>query len=177
MGFLEKMGLVEREESTVAVEHELIQEPEIDVDVEINSVTNIVSDIYSQNDLSDNSNSIYTVQALIDTLPEEMTTTKKQSTVAGILLVSGKPITNLLSDAERRIDILCSARDKIVEERSREVETANADIEELKKAIESATIRIKEAEEIIEATKQSISDEIKIIDALVEFCNGMEEKK
>ena len=177
MSWLEKIGLVERDEVVTDVSYDFSQEQEIEVDAEINSATNIVDEIYSQNDLSDKSNSIFTVKALIDTLPEEMTTAKKQSTVAGILSVSGKSVADLIADAERRIETLCAAQDVVVNARTTEISMANADIEELKKAIESATIRIKEAEDIIAATKQSVSDEVKSIDALVEFCQGMEEKK
>lgn len=174
MSLFEKLGLIEREEEPiVTVVPEFHVGPEIEVDAEINSTTNVVDDIYAQNDLSDRSNSIYTVQALIDTLPDEMTTAKKQSTVYGILMVSGKSVEDLLNDAQNRIDILCAARDKIIDDRSNEIAVMNADIENLKKAIEVATIKIKEAEEIISATKESIGNEIGAIDNLVKFCEGM----
>lgn len=177
MSWLEKIGLVEREEVVTDVVYSTEVVQEVEVDAEINSATNIVEEIYAQNDLSDRSNSIYTVQALIDTLPEEMTTAKKQSTVSGILSVSGKSVADLISDAAKRVDILCAAQDKIVTERSDEIAAANDDIEELKKAIESATIRIKDAENIIAATKQAVSNEVKAIDALIDFCGGMEVKQ
>ena len=176
MGFFEKLGLVEREEEVVPVAIEPVKEPEVEVDSEINSAANVVDEIYAQNDLSDKSNSIYTVQALIDTLPDEMTTAKKQSTVSGILMVSGKSVNDLLNDAQNRIDVLCAARDKIIGDRTHEIMISNSDIEELKKAIEVATIRIKEAEEIISATKESIGNEINAIDNLVKFCEGMGNK-
>ena len=176
MGWLEKMGLVEREEPVVPVVTEAMPEPEVEVDAEITSTTNVVDEIYVQNDLSDKSNSIYTVQALIATLPAEMTTAKKQSTVSGILMVSGKSVTDLLNDAQDRIDTLCAARDKIVGDRTNEIAVANGDIEELKRAIEAATIKIKEAEDIIEATKKYVGDEIDVIDELVKFCEGMGDK-
>lgn len=173
MSWLEKMGLVEREESVAPAVTDVTPEPEVEVDANISSTTNVVDEIYMQNDLSDRSNSIYTVQALIDTLPAEMTTTKKQNTVSGILMVSGKSVADLLNDAYNRIDTLCAARDKIVGDRTDEIMTTNGDIEELKKAIEAATIKIKEAEDIIEATKKSVGDEIDAIDSLVKFCEGM----
>lgn len=174
MGFFEKLGLVEREvEPVVEVAPEVIAEPEVEVDAEINSAVNVVDEIYAQNNLADKSDSIYTVQALIDTLPDEMTTARKQSTVSGILMVSGKSVANLLRDAENRIDILCAARDKIINDRTAEIAVASNDIEELKKAIEIATIKIKEAEEIIAATKDLVGDEIYAINNLVKFCEGM----
>lgn len=173
MSFFKKLGLIEEEEPIIPVVTEPVQESVIEVDAEINSSTNVVDEIYAQNELSDKSNSIYTVQALIDTLPDEMTTAKKQNTVSGILMVSGKSIADLLNDARNRIDVLCAARDKIVGDRTDEIAIANSDIEELKKAIEVATIKIKEAEEIITATKTSVGDEINVIDNLVKFCEGM----
>ena len=173
MGFFKRLGLVEEEEQIVQVVTEPIQEPIAEVDAEINSTTNVVDEIYAQNEMSDKSNSIYTVQALIDTLPDEMTTAKKQSTVYGILMVSGKSVNSLLDDAQSRIDVLCAARDKIVDDRTNEIAVANADIEELKRAIEVATIKIREAEEIIAATKSSVGDEINAIDNLIKFCEGM----
>lgn len=176
MSFLKKLGLVEEEEPIVQVATEPVQDLEAEVDAEINSTTNVVDEIYAQNDLSDKNNSIYTVQALINTLPDEMTTAKKQSTVSGILMVSGKSIDDLLNDAQNRIDILCAARDKIVSDRTDEIASASNDIEELKRAIEVATIRIKEAEDIIAATKQSVDEEIGAIDNLVKFCEGMNNK-
>lgn len=177
MSWLEKIGLVERDaaETPLAVE-ELPTESEVSVDAEIASTDNIVDEIYGQNELSDKSNSIYTVQALIATLPAEMTTAKKQATVAGILAVSGKTISALLEDAEKRLEVLNAAQNKIVAERTAEIETANADIETLKCAIEAANIKIKEGEDIIAATKKSVEDEATVISDLVEFCNGMEGK-
>lgn len=176
MSFLKRLGLVEDEEQIVPVVTEPVQELAVEVDAEINSSVNVVDEIYAQNGLSDKGNSIYTVQALIDTLPDEMTTAKKQSTVSGILMVSGKSISDLLNDANNRIDTLCAARDKIVSDRTDEIMVANSDIEELKRAIEVATIKIKEAEDIIAATKQSVDEEIGAIDNLVKFCEGMNNK-
>ena len=175
MSWLEKIGLVERDEAAVpqAVDVEMPELP-VEVDAEIESTTNIVDEIYAQNELADKSTSIFTVQALIATLPAEMTTAKKQSTVAGILLVSGKSVADLLGDAEKRVETLKAAQEKIVGERSDEINVAKADIEELKRAIESANIKIKEAEDIIAATEKSVEDEIKVITDLVEFCTGME---
>lgn len=177
MNLFEKIGLVERDAGDLVGTYDT--EPEafvdqVDVDAEITSPTNIVSEIYAQNDMSDKGDSIFTVQALIDTLPQEMTKAKQQATVLGILRVSGKSVDALLEDAANRINTLTAACEKVVAERSNEISEANADIESLKQAIETANVRIKEAEEIINATKQSVAEEISAIDGLVEFCNGME---
>lgn len=176
MGWLEKMGLVEVDESSIPVPEtaEPLAEVACNIDVNIDSMANIVEDIFSQSGVSDRSNSIYTVQALINTLPPEMTTAKKQATVSGILSVSGKPLPVLLDDAKNRLEILEAAQNKIIEDRTAEIDSANKDIETLKEAIEMATIKIKEGEDIIEATKKAVSDEKSLIASLVEFCEGME---
>lgn len=175
MGLLEKMGLIEREDPIdISVAFEVSVEPQANVDAEIASKENIVEQIFAQNNLADRSDSIYTVQALIATLPDEMTTAKKQNTVSGILVVSGKSVATLIEDATTRIEILKAAETKIVEEKTAEIEDANADIEELKKAIEAATIKIKEAEGIIEQAKKEVGDEIATITGLSDFCAGME---
>ena len=177
MSFFEKLGLVERTDPGIdtAVEAIVPMEQHVDVEVNVNidSPTNVVAEIYEQNDLADKSDSIYTVQALINTLPETMTTATKQTTVAGILAVSGKSVDNLLNDAQNRINILDIARDEIVGEKTAEIEEANRDIEALKEAIEAATIKIKNASEMIATTNKSIDDEIGAIDGLVKFCEGM----
>lgn len=177
MSWLKKLGLVEEEypvANTVVEEVVHVEQPvDVEVNANIDSPTNVVTEIYEQNNLSNKSDSIYTVQALINTLPETMTTATKQTTVAGILAVSGKPVDTLLNDARNRVHILDVARDEIVDENTRAIEEANRDIEALKEAIEAATIKIKEASEIIAATNKSVDDEIAVIDSLVKFCEGM----
>ena len=177
MSWFKKLGLVENEEPAfdpaVEVNVTMEQHVEVEVSADIDSPANVVAEIYEQNGIADKSDSIYTVQALINTLPETMTTATKQSTVAGILAVSGKSVENLLNDAHNRINILGVARDEIVDEKTTEIEEANRDIEALKEAIETANIKIKEASEIIAATNKSVDDEIGTIDDLVKFCEGM----
>lgn len=176
MGFLRKLGLVEDtapEETVQAAQAETAVEPESEVDAEINSTENIVADIYQQNGMSDTGNSIYTVRAYMEKLPDEMTTIKKQQTVAGILEVSGQSVSVLMTDGDKRKDVLTAACDSVVAEREAEIAAANADIEALKQAIEVAQSRIKHAEEIIVSTKNSVSGEIAAIDNLLKFCEGM----
>lgn len=177
MGWFDKFIVVEDDSHTASDVVDVVDvhetQPDIEVSADIDSASNVVEEIYEQNNLADKSDSIYTVKALIDTLPAEMTTAKKQTTVAGILMVSGKRVDNLLNDAQNRVNILNIARDEIVVEKTTEIEEANRAIEALKEAIEAATIEIKEASEIIAATNKSVDDEIGAIDDLVKFCEGM----
>ena len=176
MSWLDKFIRVEDEKPAVEEVVASVVESQAPVQVDIVMTDNIVDEIFSQNDMSAKDNSIYIVQKLIETLPPEMTTSKKQGTVAGILTVSGKSVENLVADAKLRVETLRAACNKVVAECSTENDIANADIEDLKKAIEAATIKIKENEELMDATKKAVGDEISRIDSLVEFCNGMEAK-
>lgn len=176
MSFLEKLGLIEREEVETPIPVPATESPVVDANVEINSTENVIDEIYAQNGMSNKDNSIYAVQSFIDTLPAEMTTAKKQISVYGILKVTGKSVDSLLMDAEDRINTLVAANNKIVKEKDEVINNAKADIEELKKAIEAANVVIKNAEEIKESTMKAVNDEIKAIDELVQFCEGMGDK-
>ena len=107
--------------------------PSVEANAEINSTENVIDEIYAQNGMSNKDNSIYAVQSFIDTLPTEMTTAKKQSSVYGILKVTGKSVDSLLIDAEERKNILTAARDKSIAEKDEVINSSKADIEELKK--------------------------------------------
>lgn len=176
MSFLEKLGLIEREEADVPVAVQIAESPAVEANVEINSTENVVDEIYAQNDLSNKDNSIYAVQSFIDTLPSEMTTAKKQSSVYGILKVTGKSVNSLMMDANNRICILSDAKSKVFAEKDAIINAAKNDIEDLKKAIEAANIVINNAEAIKESTAKAVSDEIDAIEELVKFCEGMGDK-
>lgn len=176
MSLLEKWGLIEREEVEVPVPVQAVEPSMVEANVEITSTENVIDEIYTQNGMSDKDNSIYAVQSFIDTLPSEMTTAKKQSSVYGILKVTGKSVDGLLVDAENRIDILSSAKDKVFAEKDAIIEAAKNDIEELKKAIEAANIVINSAEAIKESTAKAVSDEVEAIKELIKFCEGMDVK-
>ena len=176
MSFLERLGLIEREEVEAPMPVPAVESSVVEANAEINSTENVIDEIYAQNGMSNKDNSIYAVQSFIDTLPAEMTTAKKQASVYGILKVTGKSVDNLLLDAEDRVNMLVAANNKIVEEKDKVINNAKADIEELKKAIEAANVVIKNAEEIKESTMKAVNDEIKAIDELVQFCEGMGDK-
>lgn len=181
MGVLKKFFFVENEgpepvEQLLEQQEEKEPEPEIEVDADIQSAENIVEEIYIQNNLTDGSTSIFTVQKLIQTLPEEMATATQQTTVAGILEVSGIQICDLIRNASTRTDVLRAAESQIVAERTAEIEEAKADIEMLKKTIEAANVKIKKAEDIIAAAQTSINKEVKVISELMNFCIEMEGK-
>ena len=174
MGLFEKFGLVEREEAPAVPEYVPEPAPDTSVEANVQSTENIIGEIYTANGFDEKADSIHTVQALIDTLPAEMTNQKKQATVAGILKVSGKSVQALMNDADERLDLLRSALAKVVSDRTSEIDAAKEHIEQLKEQIELETRAIQNAENIIECAKDSIEDEVKHITELRAFCEGME---
>lgn len=176
MSLFVKLGLIEEESNETANEPIADVVETEKVDANINSIENVVANVYAQNDLADASNSIYAVSKLMDTLPKEMTTKNMQQTIAGILAVTEKNVPDLIQDAYRRIEVLKAACANVVAERTSEIDGANADIEKLKQAIEAAQKVIKNAEDIREATKQQIATEIEEIEKLIKFSEGMVNK-
>lgn len=177
MSWFEKIGLVEKhgEETVNPVSQELEQEET--VDVEINSSKNVVDEIFAQNGIVNNGNSIYMIDSLMSNLPEEMTTAKKISTVRGNLTVFGKNISDLISDGNKRIEILNKSKEDILNDKNALIEGAKSDIENLKQAIENATVAIHEAEDIISSTNSSVVNEVKRIETLIGYCNEMEKEE
>lgn len=173
MGLFDKFFTVE----TVDSKHPVTTSAETNgvetVHAEVTSTESVIAKIYAMNNLADEGESIYAVSKLMNTLPKEMTTVKMQQTIAGILAVTQKSVPALIDDAHKRIDVLNTARDTVVAERTAEIECATADIERLKQAIEMAQKVIKNAEDIMEATKQQVADEVEEITKLIKFSEGM----
>lgn len=174
---LAKMGLIEHNVDDIPIPVHTEEVPEVEANAEINSTENVISEIYAQNSMSDKENSIYAVQSFIDTLPSEMTTAKKQSSVFGILKVTGKSVDTLLRDAMSRINLLATTKEMVFIEKDNVINAAKADIEELKKEIEQREALIQEAENIKESVAKSVADETSNIEELVKFCEGMGDSK
>lgn len=174
---LAKMGLIEHNVDDIPIPVQSEEAHVVEANADINSTENVISEIYAQNGMSDKENSIYAVQSFIDTLPTEMTTAKKQSSVFGILKVTGKSVDTLMSDAEQRIAILSSAKDKIIADNDSIIDSNNTMIEEYKKGIEYCEKMIQEAENIKESVAKSVADETSNIEELMKFCEGMGDSK
>lgn len=174
---LAKMGLIEHNVDDIPIPVQSEEVPVVEANADINSTENVISEIYAQNGMSDKENSIYAVQSFIDTLPSEMTTAKKQSSVFGILKVTGKSVDTLMSDAEQRIAVLSSAKDKIIADNDSIIDSNNTMIEEYKRGIEYCEKMIQEAENIKESVAKSVADETSNIEELMKFCEGMGDSK
>lgn len=171
----EKMGLVEKVEAENSYDTDSYEEQEIEEELpEVNTKNvgyeNIVSDIYSENNLMDNiDTSIFKVEEIKATLPTTMTTEAMQNTVFGILGSFKLTPEGLIEDANKRIEILQAARIGLVNENTDVINNCKCEIEELKQAIMDLEKNIAERESHIENVTKSVDNEVKRIDDLCNF--------
>lgn len=171
MGFLEKMGLVERiEEEPVIYEEDYMVEEYVDVNTENVTQDNLIADIYNQNELSDLSKSIFKIEELINSLPKEMPNETKKTTVLSMLSIFGLTVDEVLADGEQRSCYVKAALDSITDENNEVISNNNASIEQKKLEIQDLekdnadrTIVIKNAENKVESEVERINGLIKFI--------------
>jgi hypothetical protein len=182
---LEKLHLVERKENEddltllsydkaieTDINSSISMTPEANVNLNEIKVDTLISDIYNENNLADMTKSIFKIQELNDTLPKEMRTDAKRTTVLGILKVSSITVDEVIEDGINRTDILNSVKSQIQADSKQKVTDANAEIESLKTKIEELqkTIALSEAE--TEQSTKLISDELNGIAELCKFISG-----
>ena len=176
MGFLEKIGLVERvqepePEYDFDETEELYEEELEEVNIEGVTQENLIADIYSANELSDEASSIFKVEQLCSTLPNMATDTKKVS-VLGMLGVFGLTAEQLVQDATERMNVLASAKVQINNENIDIINIKKQEIEEARKLIENCEKTIAEHELTISESTYAINQEIKRISELNVFLGG-----
>lgn len=144
------------------------------VEAELNEVdTNtLIEDIYTQNDLFDKSRSIFKVEELIASLPKEMVTDTKRSSVLAILGSFNLTATEVLEDGEKRIDILNSIKTQVDMDCQNAIVNKEAEIEELKKSIANLTVEIANEQEKMKTSDEIILNEITNINSLIKFIGG-----
>ena len=176
MGFLEKMGLVERVPENnydEAVEEYGYEEETVEAELaEVNTDT-LIDDIYAQNNLADKSRSIFKVEELISSLPKEMATETKRNSVLAILGSFNLTATDVVTDGEERVKILTSIKEQVDSDSKMTVADKEAQIEELKKAIEALTVEIANEQEKARISNETISAEVAKIESLVKFAGGV----
>ena len=147
---------------------------EYDVDVNTENVTqeNLIADIYSENDLSDLSKSIFKVEELINSLPKEMPDATKKATVLSILASFGLTVDEVLADAKDRNAVIKSALGDIVNENESVIDNNNTAIEQKKLEIQDLEKDNSDRRLVIKNTEDKVEAEIKRIDGLVRFIGG-----
>ena len=177
MGFLDKLGKALVEEvpaDTDKYQYDDVElnEETVDVNTEEVSQDNLIEDIYSQNNLSDLSKSIFKVEELINSLPKEMPNETKKATVLSILTSFGLTVEEVLADAENRKAIVQSALAVIVKDNEEAIAENNVNIEQKKKEIQEREKENAYRESVIKNTDETIEVELKRISDLVTFIGG-----
>lgn len=129
-----------------------------------------IEDIYRNARLTlDTKKSIFMVDILSKTLPENLPIDVKRETVLSLMNVSDLKKDNLLNDAYQRIDTLNTVLEETVETSEEIIEKNNKTIEELKKRIEELESINEERLEFQQDQNTLIEYEIQKIINLVDF--------
>lgn len=176
MGLLEKLKLVEtvdeeNHDFSETEELEWIDEP-VPVNIPEENTDTIVSDIYHENQMEDMSKSIFKVEELINSLPKEMPTSSKLSSVKAILKNFGIVEEMVLDDSEKREITLNAALLEIVNRMQKEISDKEQEIESYKEKISNLEKEISELNGVMDDSKRLIESEIERIVKLKEFIQG-----
>lgn len=175
MGLLKKLGLVEEVvDETVAYEEETTYEESVDVELTDVNTETLIEDIYIQNNLLDKSASIFKVEELINSLPKEMPTATKKTSVLAILGSFGLTVTGVTLDGEKRIEILTGVLNKIIADGKQEISDKEAEIERYKEEIARLEKEITEQQTEMKFSDDAINAEIERISELGKFIGGNE---
>lgn len=133
---------------------------------------NVVLEIYSANDLSDLDKSIFKVEDLMKTLPAEMPTAAKRSTVESIMNTVGLDVASTIEDGTTRINILNASLNKTIEAVNADIEGAQDKIEQLKIEIANNEKLIADSKATIKDFTQDVNVEVERIQNLINFIGG-----
>lgn len=175
MSLLKKLGLVEDNPdyyNEMDASEVYYEEPEVKANVEGVTNENLISDIYNVNSVNDFSKSIFKVGELIDSLPKEMATDTKRSSVLAILSSFGLTVEEVCEDGISRAALLKSSMDEIVDKNTNEIEKCNSLIEEYKKGIENLSKTVATLVEDNKNCTNKIEEEITKINNLMRFIEG-----
>ncbi len=173
MGFLKKLLVEEIPNEVPDYDEELyMEETVVEVNTDSVSQENLVSDIYTQNNLSDLSKSIFKVEELINSLPKEMPSDTKKATVLSILVSFGLTVDEVIADGISRKDMLNAALDEIITDNENVIAVNNTNIELKKQEIQELEKDNANRESVIKNTEDKIAIETKRISDLIAFVGG-----
>lgn len=177
MGILQKLGIVEEipNEQDFLSTYEEISPIEETINVEYNAESGasaVVEDTYVQNGLHDMTRSIFKVEELMNSLPKEMVTETKKSSVLAILNSFNLTATEVVADGENRITILNSVKEKINAEAENDITDKQNQIEEYKKAIAVLEGEISNKQIDTKVSNETIAIELNRIEELIKFIGG-----
>lgn len=176
MGLLKKLGLVE-EVDDGAVGHgtmlnSAIYEEDTDVNLDEVKMETLVSDVYAQNELYDQSKSIFKIEDLMNALPKEMVTETKKNSVLSALGVFGLTSEEVVADGNKRVDVLNAALNKITSEKNETIADYQERIEAAKETIAELEKNIAQEQAELKASTEVIVAEADRINKLISFVGG-----
>lgn len=181
MGFLEKMGLIEKIPETSeygaenTFENDGYEEENISAEYsEGCTADTLVEDVYVQNELHDKTHSIFKIEELVNSLPKEMVTETKRASVLSILGSFGLTAGEVVTDGEKRTQILESVKTQLNEDSKNLILSKQSEIEEHKKAIAALEADISTNTDNTKRSNEAIDVEIKRIMGLIDFIGGTE---
>ena len=172
MGFLKSIGKafveeVPTEETSDYSEMSYSEEPEeVEANLDEVNVNTLIDDIYAQNDLTEMSESIFKVEEVINSLPKEMATDAKRQTVQSILSSFGLTVSEVVSDGEKRVEIVKAVKKTICED-------GESNVSDMEASIEQHKIEIAELQKKIAAVKEEVKTSSELIDSEAERINGL----
>ena len=176
MGLLDKIGkaLVEQvpNEEEVLMEYDSYDDVVDDVNVNLDVKENVVEDIYASNNLSDTSKSIFKVEEAMNSLPKNMVTEAKKTSVVAILSMLGLSDAVVVLDGEKRIDTLTAAKEQMNIATNNDIFEMETSIEEFKQKIADLEGNIAMTKAEMKTVNSDIETEIEKIKSLIEFING-----
>lgn len=138
------------------------------------SVDNFIADIYRANNLDNTTRSIFKVEELINSLPKEMPSDTKRTTVLSILASFNLSPEELQQDADARMSLVLNTATKYASEYALDCETASQLIEEKKKEIELLEKEIAAKQNELNSTTELSKVEMERITKLLLFVGGDE---
>lgn len=132
----------------------------------------LLEDLYQANGKDDLSKSIFKVEELMKTLPKEMPSSTKRTTVLAIMGSFRLDRETAISDGNERLQILTSAKSQIIAERSTAIDENQSVIEQKKREIEELEIENARHTETINTSSSVIDSEIGMIKQLITFIGG-----
>lgn len=184
-GFLERIGLVEvatdvndvepmddTPEDSMEISSVELMEP---VDVPNEDILSIDS-IYAENGMENFAGTIYKVDEMIQTMPQEMPNATKKVTILGMMNVVGITVDEVKADAENRVALLGSVVPEKIRQLNDELSNNNDQIEALKQDIENLQKRNKEIMAAMDANQELLQKETDKISGIVNFISGGDDK-
>lgn len=144
---------------------------EEEIAVSIDNVTqdNLIADVYESNGLSNQSQSIFKIEEIINTLPKEMPDATKRAAVVGILSTFGLTVEQVILDGESRKNVIRAAVNEIKEQNEKVIAENTSIIETKKYEIQDLETDTANRKNVIADSADKVSKEETRIDSLIAF--------